>query len=354
MQLSRALFLSSERTRYHGACFVSVAASMASRAREYSYQRRTDSKSIWLSLLSVVIGSSRNPTSSYQMLGLFFFTIPNPNWDKRDTRRVKQKRPVRVADWPSSKLQSELVRADSGLDFRFVDIEVRVNMLHVVVFFERFHQANHLRGLRARQLDVVLRDHRDFRRCWSNSRLRQRFLHLLECVGRRRDVPRGAIVFQIFGARFQHEVQQLVFARGFLGNGNFALAVEHPPDGAGFGHVAAVLAHEMAELTDHAVAVGGDDLNQHAHSARAISFEGSFFILLAFQLAGAAKNGALDVFTWHVRSLCRQNRSSQARVGVRFASADARGNADFSDDSREYAAALRVGGPFLMFNRGPF
>src|SRR6266403_935837 len=86
MQLSRALFLSSERTRYHGACFVSVAASMASRAREYSYQRRTDSKSIWLSLLSVVIGSSRNPTSSYQMLGLFFFTIPNPNWDKRDYR----------------------------------------------------------------------------------------------------------------------------------------------------------------------------------------------------------------------------------------------------------------------------
>src|ERR1700687_182436 len=127
-----------------------------------------------------------------------------------------------------------------------------------------------------------------------------------------------------------------------------------PPDGAGFGHVAAVLAHEMAELTDHAVAVGSDNLNQHAHSTWAISFEGGFLILLAFQLAGAAKNGALDVFTWHVRSLCRQNRSSQARVGVWFASADARRNADFSDDSREYAAALRVGGPFLMFNRGPF
>src|SRR5260370_40101226 len=91
MQVSRALFLSSERTRYHGACFVSVAASMASRAREYSYQRRTDSKSIWLSLLSVVIGSSRNPTSSYQMLGLFFFTIPNPNWDKREPKSVLSK-----------------------------------------------------------------------------------------------------------------------------------------------------------------------------------------------------------------------------------------------------------------------
>jgi hypothetical protein len=31
-----------------------------------------------------VIGSSRNPISSYQMLGLFFFTIPNPNLDKRE------------------------------------------------------------------------------------------------------------------------------------------------------------------------------------------------------------------------------------------------------------------------------
>src|ERR1700682_3926671 len=227
-------------------------------------------------------------------------------------------------------------------------------MLHVVVLFARFHQALYLRGLRARQLDVILWDHGDLRGRRGDPRFGQRFLHLFERVGRRHDVPRGAIVFQIFGARFQHEVQQLVFARGLLGHGNFALAVEHPSDGAGFGHVAAVLAHEVAELTDHAVAVGGDDLNQHAHSARAISFEGGFLILLAFQLAGAAKNGALDVFTWHLRSLCRQNRGSQARVGVRFASADARSNADFSDDSREYAAALRVGGPFLMFNRGPF
>ena len=58
----------------------------------------------------------------------------------------------------------------------------------------------------------------------------------------------------------------------------------------------------------------------------------------------------LDGYSWtHV-----QNRGSQARIGVRVASADARGDADFADDSREYAAALRVGGPLLMFNCGPF
>src|SRR6266480_5996996 len=146
----------------------------------------------------------------------------------------------------------------------------------------------------------------------------------------------------------------LPISRRFLGNRNFTLAVEHPPDGARFGHVAAVLAHEMAELTDHAVAVGGDDLNQHPHAARAVAFKGGFLILLAFQLPGASQNGSLDVVAWHVRGLSRQNRCSQARIGVWFAAADARGNADFADDSREYAAALRVGGPFFVFNRGPF
>ena len=41
-----------------------------------------------------------------------------------------------------------------------VDIEIGVDVLHVVVFFERFHQADHLARGRAFQLDVVLRNHR--------------------------------------------------------------------------------------------------------------------------------------------------------------------------------------------------
>src|SRR6516225_4080690 len=49
MQLSRARRLSSDRTMYHGACLLSVAFSIISRAREYSSQRRYDSTSIGLS-----------------------------------------------------------------------------------------------------------------------------------------------------------------------------------------------------------------------------------------------------------------------------------------------------------------
>src|SRR4029077_11675833 len=115
-----------------------------------------------------------------------------------------------------------------------------------------------------------------------------------------------------------------------------------------------VLAHQVTELADDAVAIGRNHLNQHAHPTGAVSFEGSFFVLLAFELASAAKNGALDVFARHVRALSRQNRGPQARIRIRVASADARGNADFSDDSREYAPALRVGSPLLVFDGGPF
>src|SRR5262249_13789966 len=48
MQLSRARRLSSEWTMYQGACLLLVFRSIVSRAREYWYQRRYDSRSIGL------------------------------------------------------------------------------------------------------------------------------------------------------------------------------------------------------------------------------------------------------------------------------------------------------------------
>ncbi len=49
MQLRRARFLSSDRTMFQGACFVSVASSIRSRAFEYSYHFSRDGRSIGLS-----------------------------------------------------------------------------------------------------------------------------------------------------------------------------------------------------------------------------------------------------------------------------------------------------------------
>ena len=41
----------------------------------------------------------------------------------------------------------------------FVDVKVSVNFLHIVVIFHGFHQAQHLLGTTAFELDIGLRDH---------------------------------------------------------------------------------------------------------------------------------------------------------------------------------------------------
>src|ERR1700739_4961355 len=125
-------------------------------------------------------------------------------------RAQSEKATCGITWWPFDKpgiRKSDLIRADGGLDFRFVDVEVGVNVLHIVMLFEGFHQAQHLRGLRAGKLDVILRNHADFRRRRSDTRFGERFLHSLEGFGWGHDVPCGAVVLHIFRASFQNQVE---------------------------------------------------------------------------------------------------------------------------------------------------
>src|SRR5882762_2422286 len=57
-------------------------------------------------------------------------------------------------------------------------------MLHVIVLFERFHEAQHLGGLGAGQLDVILRHHADFGGGRRDARLGQGLFYRFEGFGR--------------------------------------------------------------------------------------------------------------------------------------------------------------------------
>src|SRR5215471_15182119 len=108
----------------------------------------------------------------------------------------KSKRPWQVLSTAFSKRWSKnagSVCAHCRLNLRFVNVEVGVNVLHVIVLFERLHQAQHLRGLRAGQLDGVLRYHAEFRGSRSDGGLDERFLDGFERFRRGDDVPRGAV-----------------------------------------------------------------------------------------------------------------------------------------------------------------
>src|SRR5213075_395982 len=155
-------------------------------------------------------------------------------------------------------------------------------------------QTNHGAGLRAFQLNVVLRNHGDFVHGGRDSGFLDGFEHRFVVVRVGRDLPVFAIIAEVFAAIFQDDVHQVIFLNGRFGNHDVALFVEHPGNSAGFSHVAAIIGKHVAYLANGAVAIIGGDVHQQRHSAGAIGLEDGFFVANARQLAGAALDGALD------------------------------------------------------------
>ena len=69
-----------------------------------------------------------------------------------------------------------------------------------------------------------------------------------------------AAVGDVVGAGLERHLEELVLGAGALVDGDHALLREHPADAAGLAEVAAVLAEDVADLGDGAVAVVGEDL----------------------------------------------------------------------------------------------
>ena len=65
--------------------------------------------------------------------------------------------------WFSAPPGDSLFRLCQGVKLRFLDVEVREDVLDVLVVFELFHEPEHLIRLFAGQLHVRLGDHGDFR-----------------------------------------------------------------------------------------------------------------------------------------------------------------------------------------------
>ena len=175
----------------------------------------------------------------------------------------------------------------------------------------------------------------------------KRFADLLHGLGRRDHFPRRAIVAQILSAGVEHDAHHLVFVGLLFGNADVALAVEHPADGAVFGHVSAVLGEQVADFAHDAIAVVGHHLHQHSYATRPVALEHHFVESFAFERPGAALNGALDIVVGHVLALGREDGGAQARIGIRIGASYARGNGQFSNDLGENLARRASVAAFL-------
>lgn len=94
------------------------------------------------------------------LFGEAFLAVRVPAHDPVKARQARQASPQKKRKQASA-LEGRLA-GDGGLHFFFVDVEVGVNVLDVVVIFESFHHAHHLLRLLAAQFHIILGNEADF------------------------------------------------------------------------------------------------------------------------------------------------------------------------------------------------
>src|ERR1700761_1258093 len=208
-----------------------------------------------------------------------------------------------------------------GFHFRLIHFVIAVNVLHVVVLFECVVKLKHGLGALAFELDSALGDHGDLGGFGGNAGLLEGLQNGLVSVrvGRRKNFPGTALVTDVVGTGVEHDAHELVFT-GLAGvDYDLAFAFKHPGNAALLTEIAAVLGEYVAYFAHGAVAVVGGDIDQHGCAARAVAFKENFVDLAAFELAGAAHNGALDVVGGHALGFGGNDCGAEAGVHIGIA-----------------------------------
>src|SRR5579864_8120289 len=130
--------------------------------------------------------------------------------------------------WDLFKELGSVARLSDLGEHRFRDVEVRVDALHVIVVFERFHQLQHRARIRSVDRHRVLRHHRDLRRQDRDPRLLQRTLHVFERSRVRDDLQLALIGPDVVRSPIQRGRHHVVLGRSRLVDEDHALAIEQP------------------------------------------------------------------------------------------------------------------------------
>ena len=110
----------------------------------------------------------------------------------------------------------------------------------------------------------------------------------------------------------------------------------------------------MADFADGAIFVVGEDFDDDGYAAGAVALVGDLLVGDAFEFAGAALDGALDVVGGHVLGFGGGDGSAEAGVAVGISSALLGGDGDFLDEAGEDLAAFGVKRALLMLDCRPF
>src|SRR5262249_29369232 len=261
--------------------------------------------------------------------------------------------PYPVATRPGSMPRNRWLGSRDGLEYLVGNVVVGVDGLYVVQILQRLDELDHGGGVLRLDPHGRLRNVRDLPFDDRHARPRQRVAHGVHLSRRRRDLKSFFGATHVGSAGVEGLLDQIVLGDLVGADGDDALALEHPRDGARGAHVAAELLERVSDLWAGAVSIVGQDADHDGDAAGRVAVVGDLLVRLAGQLAGALLDGALDVVLRHVDFLGGLDRRLQPHVALRIAATIFRRDRDLAEDLGEELAALDVGLALLTLDLRP-
>ena len=173
------------------------------------------------------------------------------------------------------------------------NVEVGENALDVVVVVEFFKEGEGFSCGVGFELDEVLGEAGQLGHLGGKALVGDGLLDGVEVVGRGGDLVDAVLAGHVVGAGVDDQLHEFIFADGIERDGDEALGLEHPGDGAF--ELAAAQGENLAEFGGGAVAAVGDDVDEDGDAVGAVALVGEGLVGDAGEFAGAALDGALDV-----------------------------------------------------------
>ena len=123
--------------------------------------------------------------------------------------------------------------------------------------------------------------------------------------------------------------------------------IEHEGDGSGLGEAAAAPGEGRAHFAGGAVAVIGQDLDDHRDAARPVAFVADLLVALAIA-AGGLLDRALDIVLRHVLGAGGNDGGAQAWIHHRIGQAELGRDGDFARELAEQLGLHRVLPPLAV------
>src|SRR5881394_305187 len=231
-----------------------------------------------------------------------------------------------------------------------------MDVLHVIVLFERIAQAKHLtRHDPVPDRDCIIGNKRKPLPIGTDACVLECFSYGVELIVGSGNKILILLGCQLLRASFQGDVQQPILVNARARDSDLSLSVKHVRDAATRREVAVVLGENSSDLSSGAVSIVCRRLYDDRHAAGRITFISNFVELFAIlALTRAAFDRAFYIIIRHALSACRKDPTTQTRIGTRIAAAGFRREGDFLRSFAEDLAAFGVDRALKTFDLRPF